>query len=195
MIEPIRIITTVSTLLSQPSTEEGTRRARARAASEPGRLRAIAVPDFGEGAEAIDFEKLSTGRESILQDSLTEVSLSPIFGTGFASFGRIDPDVGARDVKATIRTTHVYYLTILWKGGVIFFVPYMALLIALWLPALRRLRAALRERAGVREEQVFLAAALVFLFTILSITWDILLVPSAGAFGFFLLGALAEARS
>ena len=195
MIEPIRIITTVRTLLSQPSTEEGTRRARAQAASEPGRLRAIAVPDFGEGAAPIDLDKLSTGRESILQDSLAEVSRSPIFGTGFASFGRIDPNVGARDVKAAIRTTHIHYLTILWKGGVIFFVPYMALLIALWMPAFRRLWAALRERAAVREEQVFLGAALVFLFTILSVTWDILLVPSAGAFAFFLLGALAEPRS
>jgi hypothetical protein len=89
-------------------------------------------------------------RESLLRDSLTEVSLSPVFGTGFASFGRIDPDVGARAVKATNRTTHVYYLTILWKGGVIFFVPYMALMVALWVPAVRRLWAAWREGTGLK---------------------------------------------
>jgi hypothetical protein len=71
----------------------------------------------------------------------------------------------------------------------------MALMIALWTPAIRRLRTAWREGMGLKAEQLFLAAALPFLFTILSITWDILLVPSAGAFGFFILGALAEPRS
>jgi hypothetical protein len=194
MIEPIRIVTTLEVLVSQSARDEDARQARARAAAQPGRIRAIAVPESGEGAEAVNWERLSTGRESLLEDSLTEVLHSPIFGTGFASFGRIDPNAGAREVKATNRTTHVYYLTILWKGGVIFFVPYMALMVAFWMPAVRRLRAAVGEGAGVKEEQLFLAAALPFLFTILSITWDILLVPSAGAFGFFILGALAEPR-
>src|SRR5262249_10212837 len=137
MIEPIRIISTVSTLLSQPSTEEGAKLARARAALNPGKARAIAVPESGEGAEPIDWEKLSTGRQTLLHDSLTEVSHSPIFGTGFASFGRIDPDVGARATTAANRTTHIYYLTILWKGGVIFFLPFMALIVGLWMPGVR----------------------------------------------------------
>ncbi len=145
------------------------------------------MPDTEAETEApIDFESLSTGRQSLLQDALAEVKLSPIFGNGFASFGRLDPSVGARSALSGNRTAHVQYLTILWKGGLLFFLPYMALLIAFWLRAIRGL-------LGARREDVLLVSiGLIFLFTILSVSWDILLVPSAGALGFFLLGAVSE---
>jgi hypothetical protein len=136
----------------------------------------------------VDLEKLSTGRESLLEDSLTEVARSPLVGNGFASFGRIDPDVGARSVKSRNRTTHIHYLTMLWKGGALFFVPYMTLMVAFWSRAIRG------ATARVTAAAIFLGAGLVFLFTILSISWDVLLVPSAGALGFFLLGMMAEGQ-
>ncbi len=86
------------------------------------------------------------------------------------------------------RTTHIHYLTILWKGGILFFVPYMALIGAFWLHAVRG------ARPGMTSSAVFVLAGLVFLFTVVSLTWDILLVPSAGAYAFFLLGAMSQSR-
>jgi hypothetical protein len=77
-------------------------------------------------------------------------------------------------------------LTILWKGGVLFFLPYMALLIAFWRRAIGA------SLPNWRENVLFIGAGFVFLFTILALTWDILLVPSAGGLGFFLLGAMSQ---
>ena len=67
---------------------------------------------------------MSTGRTSLLQDAVGEVVRSPVFGNGFASFNRIDPNIGGRSKRSGNRTTHVHYLTILWKGGLLFFLPY-----------------------------------------------------------------------
>ena len=181
MIEPLRLVATARQLAGLPPAYSKSDRAveTARQPATTGRP--------GEAdAEPIDYESLSTGRESLLQDSLREVSSSPIVGNGFASFGRIDRAIALRSARVGNRTTHVQYLTILWKGGVVFFIPYMGLLAAYWLRAIRGMQAA-RSPEGI-----LVCAGLLFLFTILSLTWDILLVPSAGALGFFLLGALGE---
>jgi O-Antigen ligase len=187
MVEPLRIVTTAKELLHIREGRPSDSTSSAKASSRSSSRRAILVPDTEAETEApIDFESLSTGRQSLLQDALAEVKLSPIFGNGFASFGRLDPSVGARSALSGNRTAHVQYLTILWKGGLLFFLPYMALLIAFWLRAIRGL-------LGARREDVLLVSiGLIFLFTILSVSWDILLVPSAGALGFFLLGAVSE---
>ena len=171
MVEELRIVSTVTEVMGLPPTTT---------VSRPGH-----GPRAGR-RRVEDMEKLSSGRKSLLEDALQEVALSPIFGTGFASYNRIDPSVGQRSRLSGNRTTHVHYLTILWKGGVLFFLPYMVLVGAFWSEALRGARA--RITAGV----AFLFAGLVFLFVVVSLTWDILLVPSAGAYAFFLLGALGH---
>ncbi len=147
-----------------------------------------AAPAAEPARPTIDLEALSTGRESLLQDAVADIRMSPIFGNGFGSFGRVDGNVGRRSVVSGNRTTHIQYLTALWKGGVLFFVPYMALLSAFWVRAIR----AVPIRPG--EDLVLVGAGLVFLFAVLAFTWDILLVPSAGALAFFLLGAASEAE-
>lgn len=143
-----------------------------------------ATPDVPR--QQIDLESLSTGRESLLEDSFADIKKSPIFGNGFGSFGRIDRRVGERSVLSGNRTTHIQYLTALWKGGVLFFVPYMAMIGAFWLRAIRAVGVPLRADVAL------VGAGVVFLFTVLAFTWDILLVPSAGALAFFLLGAASE---
>lgn len=185
MPERIRVVSTLLELLphsadtTQPSTQpvwpSRSEHAPALAAREAA----------SAGRAVISFDELSTGRESILRDTLREVASSPMFGNGFASFGRIDPDAGGRALRSGNRTAHLHYLTILWKGGLIFFLPYMILVTAFWL---RALSGAL---AAPGADVVFLGAGLLFLFTILSATWDVLLVPSAGALAFFLLGAVS----
>ena len=153
------------------------------AAESPMSGRPPSGTDSATERKPIDFESLSSGRASLLEDAFADIKMSPIFGNGFASFGRVDRNVGERSVRSGNRTTHVQYLTALWKGGLLFFVPYMTLLGAFWLRAIRG------SVPPFREDLVVLGAGLVFLFTILAFTWDILLVPSAGACAFFLLGA------
>ena len=172
MVEELRIVSSARAVLGLPESP----RAQAALARESG----------AAGLRHLDVENLSTGRKSLLEDALHEIALSPIFGNGFASYNRIDPGVGLRSRLSGNRTTHVHYLTILWKGGVLFFLPYMALLGAFWLQAGRGSLPAMT--AGV----AFLLAGLVFLFVVLSLSWDILLVPSAGAYAFFLLGAIGQ---
>jgi len=147
---------------------------------EPRHPRTVAAPP------SLDLNRLSSSRIEIWRDSFREVAASPIVGNGFGSFGRVVREVGPWYELTGIRTPHLHYLTIVWKGGVLFFVPYMALLTVFWLRAARAIR--LRPR----PEALIVCAGVVSLFTILSFTWDILLVPSAGALGFFLLGALSE---
>jgi hypothetical protein len=182
MIENLRIVDTVRELFHLPvePTDFSTIQSKAAAKSKT----TSAGPTLQR--HPIDFESLSTGRESLLSDSLAEVRRSPIFGNGFGSFGRVDPNLGMRSLLSGNRTTHVQYLTILWKGGLIFFVPYMALIIEFWRRAIRA------AQPDWREDAVMIGAGLVCLFTILALSWDILLVPSAGALGFFLLGTMSH---
>ena len=175
MVEELRIVSSARAVLGLPETP---RASASRVAQSPGSHEA--------GLRDLDIENLSTGRKSLLEDALHEIALSPIFGNGFASYNRIDPGVGWRSRLSGNRTTHIHYLTILWKGGVLFFLPYIALLGAFWWQAGRGSLPTMT--AGI----AFLFAGLVFLFSVLSLSWDILLVPSAGAYAFFLLGAVSQ---
>jgi O-antigen ligase len=157
-------------------------RASSPAATSPTSTSSASSDNATTDRKPLDFESLSTGRASLLEDSLADIKKSPLFGNGFGSFTRVDPSVGLRSVLSGNRTTHIQYLTALWKGGVLFFLPYMALLGAFWLRAIRGSR-------PLGADLVIVVAGLIFLFTILAFTWDILLVPSAGALAFFLLGA------
>ena len=182
MVENLRLVDTFRQLVHLPVEVPDYSRVQTNGTAKSKTARAR--PTFER--HPIDLENLSTGRESLLSDSLAEVRRSPIFGNGFGSFGRVDPNLGVRSLLSGNRTTHVQYLTILWKGGLIFFVPYMALIIAFWRRAIRA------TQPDWREDAVMIGAGLVCLFTILALSWDILLVPSAGALGFFLLGAMSH---
>lgn len=122
-------------------------------------------------------ESVTTGRTILWKAALKEVVHSPIFGNGFAGYGRFYPVV-----TGTNTTAHCYYLTILWKGGIVFVVPF-AFFIAL---AFRR---AWQHRVA-GSEWYFAATAVVLIFLLPSLTWDILMIPSAGALAWFVLGLL-----
>ena len=135
----------------------------------------------------VEIEKLSTGRLSLLKDAFTEFKSSPLVGIGFASYHRGNANAGETKLSES-RTTHIHYMTILWKGGLLFFVPYMSLVAMFWWHAIKG------AREGLTDGVAFVLSGVFFLFTVLSLTWDILLVPSAGAVGFFLLGAITHSK-
>lgn len=130
-----------------------------------------------ETLEEPTMESVTTGRTILWKAAIRDVMHSPIFGNGFSGYGRFFPVVTGPNT-----TAHCYYLTILWKGGIVFAVPF-AFFIAL---AFRR--ACQHRVAG--SECYFAVTALVLMFLLPSLTWDILMIPSAGALAWFVLGLL-----
>lgn len=123
----------------------------------------------------------ATGRLLLLSEAAREFGESPIYGSGFAPYGRYrEADSGVMNNSQS----HLYYLTYFWKGGLLFGVPFS---IFLGLAALALYRA--RPWRGL-PDQVFASLAVVLVFGWLAFTWDIPTVPSAGALAFLLLGLL-----
>lgn len=131
-------------------------------------------------------DTMSSGRIGLVRAAWSDIVSSPILGNGFrgyGAFGNYPMDYGTTNNSST----HVYYVTLLWKGGVLFLIPYLLLL------ALLARRLWRRRHALLRDERFFIVAACVVTFGFLALTWDILIVPSAGALAYFLLGLLAFA--
>lgn len=143
--------------------------------------------DAGETVEVLraQADTFATGRVELAIAGAEEVAQSPIIGNGFSSYGRYDGP-GASKILAANTSTHVYYLTLIWKGGLIFFIPFIAML-------LLNLRKAWIARAytPITSERFFTWSAVLMTFGPMALAWDILIVPSAGALAFFLFGALS----
>lgn len=127
---------------------------------------------------------ITTGRVVLVEQALNDVLRSPIVGTGFTNsiaFGHVGVD-------ASVNSPHLYYLTLFWKGGVLFGVPFLFFLFSL---IRRGFRPSAAELAG-DNDIFYLRVAVVIAFGFMPFFWDILLVPSAGALAYFLLGVLVE---
>lgn len=152
---------------------------------DDGRLVASVSDILGTGHQARwaikkkpTMETVTTGRTTLWRAAIRDVRHSPVFGNGFAGFGQFFPVTDAEGNT----TAHCYYLTILWKGGIIFAVPFVAF-IGL---AFRR---AWKRRNG-SPEWYFSATAVALMFLLPSLSWDILMIPGAGALTWFLFGLI-----
>jgi hypothetical protein len=129
-------------------------------------------------------DTVSTGRVLLIQDAIRDIRVSPILGTGFDGYGSLGNKASTQN-----SSTHVYYLTLLWKGGILFFLSYLVLVIG----DLRKI-----FRRGLKgtyiEYRYFLSIPLVLGLTSLAFTWDILAVPSTGALIYFIFGLLRGAK-
>jgi len=131
-------------------------------------------------------DAFATGRVELAINGVREVIASPWVGNGFSSYGRFDKDGETSAMLEMNSSTHLYYLTLLWKGGLLFAVPFAAMLI---LVLKRALQAGKNNSAKVSRYYTW--AAVLMAFGPMSLAWDILIVPSAGALAFFLLGVLS----
>ncbi len=129
-------------------------------------------------------DDLTTGRFLLATAAARQTLNSPITGNGFSSFDRYASDPLAKPLRDN-STTHLYYLTLIWKGGLLFFLPFVVF-IGL---AIRRAWRAMDWRS---PESFFPAVAVALALGPFSLTWDLLMVPSAGALAWFLLGALGR---
>ncbi|MDQ3202746.1 MAG: O-antigen ligase family protein [Pseudomonadota bacterium] len=133
-------------------------------------------------------DQFATGRIQLAVAGVNEVSESPIIGNGFGGYGRYTAEGITPGLEAN-SSTHVYYLTLLWKGGLIFFIPFVAMILL----NLKDAVAGTKSTTG-SAERFFAWAAVLMAFGPMVMAWDILIVPSAGALAFFLFGMLAARK-
>lgn len=155
-------------------------------------IKGIAGMEAAENVSSESVEELraqadafATGRVELAIAGIQEVIKSPIIGNGFSSYGRYD-GAGTSKILAANTSTHVYYLTLIWKGGIIFCIPFIAMLLFnlkdAWMA---------RRFTPATPERFFTWSAVLMTFGPMALAWDILIVPSAGALAFFLFGALS----
>lgn len=143
--------------------------------------------DSGKSIEELraQADAFATGRVELAIAGVEEVIKSPIIGNGFSSYGRYEGP-GASKILAANTSTHIYYLTLIWKGGIIFFIPFIAMLLVNLYESWTARRFTLAT-----PERFFTWSAVLMTFGPMALAWDILIVPSAGALAFFLFGALS----
>ncbi|ROM89131.1 hypothetical protein BK658_28590 [Pseudomonas brassicacearum] len=130
-------------------------------------------------------DAFATGRVELAVEGFKEVLKSPFIGNGFSGYGRYSVGDNSRSLVENT-STHIYYLTLLWKGGLIFFVPFIAMLVINFKEAWSA-----RPRTDGSPEYFFAWGAVFMAFGPMALAWDILIVPSAGALAFFLFGMLS----
>ncbi|MGE8101949.1 O-antigen ligase family protein [Pseudomonas fluorescens] len=130
-------------------------------------------------------DAFATGRIELAVEGFKEVLKSPFAGNGFSGYGRYSVGDHSRSL-AENTSTHIYYLTLLWKGGLIFFAPFIAMLVINFKEAWSA-----RPRTDGSPEYFFAWGAVFMAFGPMALAWDILIVPSAGALAFFLFGMLS----
>ncbi|UAW99465.1 O-antigen ligase family protein [Halopseudomonas nanhaiensis] len=133
-------------------------------------------------------DQFATGRIQLLVEGVSEAVASPLFGNGFSGYGRYTSEEISPGLAANT-STHVYFLTLVWKGGLIFFIPFIAMLFFNLSSAVRRTR-----MSEPSPERFFAWSAVLMAFGPMALVWDILIVPSAGAVAFFLFGMLGAKR-
>lgn len=127
----------------------------------------------------------SNGRMLLWMTAAEELRQSPIFGTGFSGYGRFAADEVRDRTLVDNTSAHNFYITVPWKGGLLFAVPFFAFMaLAAW--------CVLRNRPWQSSTAVFAFTGLVALFGPMALFWDIPGVPSAGALGWFILGAMGS---
>ncbi|MDS1309483.1 O-antigen ligase family protein [Marinobacter xiaoshiensis] len=142
----------------------------------------------GKPSEGVRLEKkvdqFTTGRIELAVEGIKEVIASPYVGNGFSSYGRYTSTEVSFSLSQNT-STHIYYLTLLWKGGLVFFVPFLIMILI-------NLRSAIVGTMATEgsAERFFAWAAVLMAFGPMALAWDILIVPSAGAVAFFLFGLL-----
>lgn len=127
--------------------------------------------------------KIDSGRVVLIQTALDELIQSPLIGTGFSSWGRYAP---VNDQIRANSAPHNYYLTLVWKGGILFALPFSVFLtlcaVATW-----------SARPWFRGSALtFATFAVALLMVPMALTYETPAVPSAGALGFLLLGLISS---
>jgi len=134
-------------------------------------------------------DEFATGRIELAIEAFREIVASPFIGNGFSGYGRYLSDEGGSKALSMNSSTHIYYLTLIWKGGLLFFVPFALMLLinlkACWLA---------RKKTDATPERFYAWSAVLMAFGPMAMAWDILIVPSAGALAFLLFGMLAACR-
>lgn len=137
----------------------------------------------------VQADTLSSGRLTLIQAGWREFWSKPFTASGFAGFKRALNS--ENNFTGENSSTHLYYLTILWKGGLVFAIPFFIFLtLTAWSSIAGTTRAKLARPSYWYTWTLVLIALGPMCFA-----WDILMVPSAGAVAFLFLGLLASSNN
>jgi hypothetical protein len=110
------------------------------------------------------------GRLELLKAVKEDIAKNPLLGQGFGKFGRFT-DTKQPEIVTRSSSAHIYWLTLLWKGGLLFAVPFFVMV-------------------GWMVKEVYwqkwtvptaIVAAAILCAAFFSLFWDILAVSSVGS--------------
>lgn len=129
--------------------------------------------------DAKDLNELSSGRLDLQYLAFNQLINNPIFGTGFQGYTlNYASYVGYENLDGW--STHIYFLTVLWKMGIIAFVSYIAFLYTI-------IKTTYYSNKMEKSEK-YLFLVFIVSFVIINLFWDALLAPNIMILFIFLLG-------
>jgi len=128
---------------------------------------------------AVDLDDLSSGRIELQLLALKQVFTNPFFGTGFNGYNLNYKDT--KDLSGW--STHIYYLTSIWKMGLIAFIFYTLF----WINIFKKMFSKNKE---INQQNLFILFLIIITLLFLNLFWDVFLVPNIMIFFSFLCGSI-----
>lgn len=167
-----RFALTVSDIAKSNEVKSEAPQSSEEAAANPGAKRS-------EEIAAADLDRITTGRTKIWEVAIQEWRSRPFVGNGFSGFGRFASVPAEFKVNTT---AHSYMLNALWKGGLVFLLPFLFFIGSSLFLAYKNWRPS--------PEAFAFLSVVISVFTAQSLFWDYLILPSGGSLVWYMLGAL-----
>jgi O-antigen ligase len=123
-------------------------------------------------------DSILSGRLSLFGFAIEDFLKNPFLGTMFNGFELNGIERVRFGGAQAMSSPHNIFLTLLWKGGLLFFIPYMYGNLMLWRNVLKR-----------KKNNYIVNYALFALMMGMGMFWDILFVINIGIFHYLILGA------
>jgi O-antigen ligase len=139
---------------------------------------------LSDSLNALDLNDLSSGRIELQLIALEQVYTNPFFGTGFNGYNlnyKYTKDLSGW-------STHIYYLTSIWKMGLIAFIFYALF----WINIFKKMFSKDKE---INQHNLFILFLIIIILLFLNLFWDAFLVPNIMIFFSFLCGSIISINS
>ncbi|HEX8576505.1 MAG TPA: O-antigen ligase family protein, partial [Flavobacterium sp.] len=134
------------------------------------------------GKEATNLNELSSGRLDLQYLAITQLITNPFFGTGFQGYLlNYKSYKGYETLEGW--STHIYFLTALWKMGIIAFTFYSLFFLKILKDVFKY------KYLDYNSKSIFIAFIISFL--IVNLFWDALLAPNIMILFMFIIGMLS----
>ena len=133
---------------------------------------------------ALDLNDLSSGRIELQELALEQLFINPIFGTGFNGYNLNYKDSN----ELSGWSPHVYYLTSIWKMGIIAFIFY----VMFWVNIFKKM---FSKNKNFNPTILFIIKLITLILLFLNLFWDVFLVPNLMIFFSFFCGSIVSIKT